>query len=65
MARIIIEGFNNIEDAQIFVDWYRSYGERDSEIWFEEATLQKITKRTSAYVEKVIRKPQEIIVKIK
>lgn len=65
MAKVIIEGFDNIEDAQIFVDWYSGSGEQDSELWFEESFLQKETKRKSAYVKNITRKEEEIVITIK
>jgi uncharacterized protein YodC (DUF2158 family) len=36
MLKVIVSGFNTIEEAQVFCDWYEGQGEQDASYWFEE-----------------------------
>lgn len=36
MARLIIEGFETIDDAKEYASWFEGQGEQDAFIWMEE-----------------------------
>jgi hypothetical protein len=56
--KLVIEGFDTIEEAKAFASWYGGQGEQDACIWFEcrkdegkipsSSMLQKSTKQIDA-----------------
>jgi hypothetical protein len=36
MPKVLVDGFANVEDAQVFIDWYKGQGEQSCEYWGEE-----------------------------
>ena len=36
MFELVIKGFNNKEEAEMFLSWYSGQGEHNAAYWFEE-----------------------------
>lgn len=53
MINVIFKGFETIEQAQEFAEWYSGSGEQESGAWLEESTDIQ-----SAYVENITTNPE-------
>ena len=52
---IVIDGFNNKDSAQAFINWYSGSGEQDSEAWLEEEHMNNKLVNPRAYIDSDIK----------
>jgi hypothetical protein len=41
MCELVIKGFKNRDEVEMFRHWYCGQGEQDASIWFEETAREK------------------------